>query len=162
MNLTFSDPVPMMSLQREAYAAFLKEFTWDHFCTFTAPPTVDDKLRNELKVTLRKLAQRAQQRVTYLWVRERGGGGTPHLHVLLGGTAHLARESITSAWKLGYSDVAPFDDERGGIYYLTKSMFSPDGLWDVSSRLERPAPPSTTMFGVDFSRDDPDDPPLPL
>ena len=161
-HLELSDLTPTMSLQREAYAAFLKEFAWTHFCTFTAPPTVDDKLRESLRVTLRKLEQRAQQAVTYLWVRERGVGGTPHLHVLLGGTAHLSRASIASAWPLGYADVQPFDAERGGVYYLTKNLFEEDGLWDLSRRIERPSPPSTTMFGVDFSRDDPDDPPLPL
>jgi hypothetical protein len=49
-----------MSLQREAYAAFLKEFTLSHFCTFTAPPTVDDRLRSAFSTTLRKREYRAQ------------------------------------------------------------------------------------------------------
>lgn len=117
------------------YALWLTQFKWDHFCTLTAPPSCDDKLRAGFAKAVRRLERVAHRAVGWYFVRERGAAGTPHLHALLEGTAHLTCAQIVRAWKLGHADVKPFDMQQGGVSYLTKTLAEPDAIWDVSKRL---------------------------
>ena len=145
-------------MKRKAFEMFLAGFGWSHFCTFTAPPAVEARLVPSLSQTVRRLERVAQGPVRWFWVRERGSGGTPHLHVLLSGTDKVSCQRIRKAWKLGHSDVSPYDPSKGGVFYLTKDLFSEDSLWDVAPKLGQPPSNGTRE---DTTEDGDDDPPFP-
>jgi hypothetical protein len=143
--------------QRAAYTEFLKQFGWSHFATFTAATSSDDRLLHRLPQAIRQLERVAQGPVRAFWVRERGACGTPHLHVLLTGTAGIACERIDRAWRIGRADVEIYDPTRGAVFYLTKSLMEPDARWDLSSKL----PGRVTNHAPILDLDDPD-PEFPL
>jgi hypothetical protein len=138
------------SVTRKVYAQFLAGFSWSHFCTFTAPPTAEARLIRSFSQTVRRLERVAQGPVRWFWVRERGSWGTPHLHVLLSGTDKVSCQRIRKEWRLGHCDVSPYDPSQGGVFYLTKDLFSEYSLWDVAPKLRgQDTRPSTTVAADD-------------
>ncbi len=138
---------------RQAYADYFRQFAWDHFCTFTAKQTGDDDLVKGVVQTVRRLNRVAQGPVEYVWFRERGSvAGTRHVHVLLLGTRHVSAAGVENAWRKGKADAAVYEPHRGGAFYLTKSLFADDELWDCSPGLGRSAigrPPTSCTWSED-------------
>lgn len=132
---------PWSEICRDEYANFLRQFDWQHFATFTAPPPASERLVRSFHQTVRRLERVAQGPVRTFWVVEQGGGGVPHVHALLAGTRRLSCQEIAERWDLGHCDVQIYDPAQGAAYYLTKSLADEDTPWDLSSKLSpRPMP----------------------
>jgi len=137
---------------RRAWTEFLERYEWNHVGTLTTDRIELSQRafqRRFLDQYTRVLARRAQRALHWCAVVE----GDPikdrrtHLHFVIGGTAGLTIRHMEAAWSLGQSKILLFDDTRGGLAYLTKSLpVDSDGLI-ISRRLRpiairRPAPHS--------------------
>jgi hypothetical protein len=132
-----SDSPPRL---RRAWTDFLQRYSWDHVGTLTTDRielSRDAFARRFLNQYTRVLARRAQRALHWCAVIE----GDPtedrrtHLHFVIGGTADLTIRHMEAAWSLGQSKILLFDDTRGGLAYLTKSLpADSDGLI-ISRRL---------------------------
>ena len=133
-----SDALPRL---RRAWAEFLNRYSWDHFGTLATDRlelSRDALARRFLNQYTRVLARRAQRALHWCAVVE----GDPiedrrtHLHFVIGGTADLTIRQMEAAWSIGRSKILLFDDTRGGLAYLTKSLpLDSDGLI-ISRRLQ--------------------------
>jgi hypothetical protein len=133
-----SDSPPRL---RRAWTDFLQRYAWDHVGTLTTDRfelSRDAFARRFLNQYTRVLARRAQRALHWCAVVE----GDPiedcrtHLHFVIGGTADLTIRHMEAAWSLGQSKILLFDDTRGGLAYLTKSLpADSDGLI-ISRRLQ--------------------------
>ena len=102
---------------QEAWGPHLASYMWHHFGTLTfrhstAPPAAV----RSCQTWRRRLAQRAQQRVYWFWVLERGAAGLLHLHVLTAGTGHLEAAALERAWPFGRADATTYDPARGSQF----------------------------------------------
>lgn len=129
-----------------AYGDYLSEFVWAHFATFTTrTPMSADALVAEFLRLVRCAAGRAQDRVSYFYVVERGssGAGRTRLHALLGGTACLSEAAIRGLWGHGRAEVAAYDPARGAAYYVSKDVRHDWSVYDVSPGPPRAGSPPT-------------------
>lgn len=55
-------------------------------------------------------------------VVERHRDGSPHVHVLIGGAAHLKAGDLESCWREGFAQVRRFDRDRHALPYLLKDL----------------------------------------
>jgi hypothetical protein len=110
-----------------AWTEFLHRYAWDHVGTLTTDRielSRDAFARRFLNQYTRVLARRAQRALHWCAVVE----GDPredrrtHLHFVIGGTADLTIRHMEEAWSIGRSKILLFDDSRGGLAYLTKSL----------------------------------------
>ncbi len=126
---------------RRAWGAFLSGFLWHHFATltFAYQPSVPVAIRR-FGVFVRRLEQRAQERVHWFYVLERGAAGMFHVHSLLSGTNRLHAASVADAWSWGRADASDYDARRGAAYYVTKSVASDVVEYDIDPP---PRPPLT-------------------
>jgi hypothetical protein len=153
-----SDSPPRL---RRAWTAFLQRYAWDHVGTLTTDRielSRDAFARRFLNQYTRVLARRAQRPLHWCAVVE----GDPiedrrtHLHFVIGGTADLTIRHMEAAWSLGQSKILLFDDTRGGLAYLTKSLpADSDGLI-ISRRLHplaaRPSAHQSRLAGRSESK----------
>ncbi len=110
-----------------AWKDFLQRYAWDHVGTLTTDRielSRDAFTKRFVNQYIRVLARRAQRALHWCAVVE----GDPiedrrsHLHFVIGGTADLTVRHLEAAWSIGQSKILLFDDTRGGIAYLTKSL----------------------------------------
>ena len=126
---------------RRVWGDWLNQFSWDHFATLTFrhQPSSPGAIRR-FGVFVRRLEQRAQERVHWFYVLERGAAGMFHLHSLLSGTNRLHAASVADAWSWGRADASDYDARRGAAYYVTKSVASDVVEYDIDPP---PRPPLT-------------------
>ena len=108
---------------RKAWGEWLAEKDWDHFATLTfTHPNSSWAARREIRRWIRRLEQRAQCRVDWFFVAEKGAAGTLHLHALVGGTSGLPDSMLVEAWRNGRGDVSTYDRQRGAAHYIAKQI----------------------------------------
>lgn len=105
------------------WGEWLARFTWHHVSvlTFAYQPSPEAAVR-QFKRWIRRLEQRAQCRVGWVFALERSPAGLLHLHVLTVDTAHLSGAALEDAWPCGRADAAIYDATKGGAHYLTKDF----------------------------------------
>ena len=120
-----------LTTQRD-WGEWLTGFLWAHFATLTFrhQPAVPAAIR-DFKVWVRRLEQRALERVYWFYALERGAAGMLHLHCLVSGTRELSGGSLEDAWSWGRADASPYDPERGASYYVTKAVASDAAEYDI-------------------------------
>ncbi len=108
---------------RRGWGTWLGGFPWHHFATLTfAYQPSPAAASRRLSTWIRRLEQRAQERVYWFYALERGAAGTLHLHSLVSGTRRLRAASVKAAWSYGRADASDYDARRGASYYVTKSL----------------------------------------
>ena len=108
---------------RKAWGEWLAEKEWDHFATLTfTHPNSSWAARREFRRWIRRLEQRAQRRVSWFFVAEKGAAETLHLHALVCGTRRLPDSMLADAWSNGRCDVSAYDRQRGAAHYLAKQI----------------------------------------
>ena len=122
---------------RCAWDEFLHRYAWAHFGTLTAAEEWSaERLRREfLDGWVRRAAWHARSPVPWFAVIEKGPvGGRAHLHALVAGTARVSTKVLEAAWRIGNAQVRAYEPQRGGAFYVAKSI--PDGCewYDVSRR----------------------------
>jgi hypothetical protein len=132
----------------EAYADWLKTWTWDCFATLTFPgypsATKAGRVFDEWIAQMEKLG--GTKKFRYVRVLERGrGGDNIHFHVLIGGLKPSARRfpfKWAARWQevAGHAVIQRFDPDNGGVYYLLKSLL-PDGDFAIDLHFNRDAVP---------------------
>jgi hypothetical protein len=116
---------------RTSWGDWLDPRPWTHFGTFTfAYDASPAHVERQSKRWLRRIEQRAQNKVGWFYVIERGAAGHLHLHALTSGTAHLDSSSIAAAWPAGRADVAVYEPTRGAAHYVTKDLGTRAVHWD--------------------------------
>ena len=118
---------------RSVFGAWLGQFQWDHFVTLTfAYQSSEQSAVRQFKRWIRRLDQRAQQKVSWFYVVERFASGAYHLHALVHGTASLETSALRKAWRCGRPDVSRYDPQRGATYYVTKKIGADVVGYDIS------------------------------
>jgi hypothetical protein len=98
-------------------------FDWEHFATLTLEyPAGEQALRGRFHTWLRRLEQRARQKVQWFVVIERRPAGLLHLHALVNGTRELATEELDAAWTFGRAAISRYNPVNGAAYYITKDI----------------------------------------
>ena len=111
---------------RRAWGEWLGKQDWDHFATLTfTHPNSSWAARRQFHRWIRRLEQRAQGRVHWFFVAEKGAAETLHLHALIDGTRGLPDSALADAWDTGRCDVSKYDRNRGAPHYLTKQIGGP-------------------------------------
>jgi hypothetical protein len=123
----------------DAYGDWLGEWTWDLFGSLTFPgyPSVTkaERVFSKWIGDIEKLA--GTRKFRYVQVLERGADGeNVHFHVLIGGLKPSARRmplKWAGRWQqiAGYAVIQRFDPDRGGIYYLLKTLV-PDSAFAIT------------------------------
>lgn len=135
-------------LTRRAWGAWLGGFSWHHYATltFASPPSPPNAVRL-FRTWVRRLEQRAQEKVFWFYALERGGAGLRHLHALVSGTYQLPAASVAATWNGGRAAAEVYDPRRGASYYVTKDITSDDVEYDVNlpprlptTDVDRPSP----------------------
>lgn len=146
----FADPAEASELVRNwdfqrGWGVWLQTaFAWDDFATLTfSNPTPAPVASKRFDGWVRRLEQRAQQRVDAFHAVERGAGGLIHVHGLLRGTASLEPEDLTRAWKWGRAVCRRYEATGGAAQYITKSV----GLEGVEYDLRVRADPNRLPGG---------------
>lgn len=117
---------------RQAAGDWLGKVAWDCFATLTFSHDLSLTLADyQIKRWIRKIEQRAQQKIKWFYALERGGGGLLHFHVLLSGVSHLNVQAIEAAWPCGRAHVAAYDQSRGAAQYVTKQLWLGDLEYDL-------------------------------
>lgn len=126
---------------RRAWGQWLSIFVWHHFATltFACQPSVVGATR-DFRTWVRRLEQRAQERVFWFYVLERGAAGQLHVHALVSGTRQLQAASFKDAWSWGRADASAYNRHRGAAYYVSKCLASHLVEYDVNLP---PCPPTT-------------------
>lgn len=137
---------------REGWLQFLQRYEWSHLGTLTTDHVElsrDGFERQFLHRFTRILARRAQRPLHWFAVIE----GDPHadrrthLHFVIGGTSQVSIKQMEAAWSLGQSKILRFDETRGGLRYLTKTIREGTDAVLISRRLEHRQPRSSTIDG---------------
>jgi hypothetical protein len=115
---------PSDRLVGDAFANLLGPRDWKHLVTLTTRvPYSPDALRAEFEARfIRRLAARAQRRITWFWAMEPTHAAQMHLHALLGGTGDLSRHRIEAAWKAGFSKAKTLRNPERAAAYVTKHL----------------------------------------
>jgi hypothetical protein len=121
---------------REMWGKWLAELhPWSHFLTLTfASETSPDLAIRHFRRWLRWVEQRAQCRVAWFYVVERGGAPVVHLHVLIAGTSRLAPRALREAWKHGRAQAAIYAAGGRAASYVTKTLGCPSSEYDLDGR----------------------------
>lgn len=121
-----------------AWEELLGRYEWSHFVSLTDRNggTVNGLKRAFEQRFIRRLAFRARNRIPYFVVIETNNT-LPHVHALLGGTAHVSNEDVRGCWDRGWTAASRYDCKRGAARYLTKDIVKGDAEFDFSSRLPR-------------------------
>lgn len=133
----------------EAWSAYLQQFSWDHFSTFTFRPIVRPVGLNRQEITyihpesvqkaLRRLINELNKEIfgQRYWKRphegiivaaamERQQSGNPHVHALMGNIpSRISRKGIESWWfeKQGIARVKEYKHGMGAEEYLSKLAY---------------------------------------
>jgi hypothetical protein len=132
----------------EAWADWLRTFTWDCFATLTFPgyPSATKACRefDGWIAEIKKLG--GTRKFRYVRVLERGSGGDNiHFHVLIGGLKPDARRfpfKWAARWRevAGHAVIQRFDPKKGGVHYLLKTLL-PDGDFAIELHFTSDAVP---------------------
>lgn len=117
---------------RAALGAWLGQYDWDHFSTltFAEPPSEHAAVRGFGR-WIRRLEQRTQHAVHWVYTIERCASSARHIHALLHGTGCLSVSSVRAAWGHGYTRVLVYDRRRGAARYVAKFVAWGDPEWDI-------------------------------
>lgn len=135
----FSDPATAdlrnhRSLRSQCAKDFA-QFDWTHFCTLTfRKPTNIETAAKRFRTWTRRLEQRAQHRINYIMAPERHQRGTAHVHAILAGLEGFPSSWLAASWveMEGRIEIEPYDPERGGAFYLTKTIGTSNDWWDCN------------------------------
>ena len=113
--------------------AWLREYPWHHFVTFTFRRLVSPwRAEREFRRWVRWMERSAQGPIHFVYAIEpSAGGASAHVHALVAGTGSLKTQVLEAAWKGGHSRVRLYDPSRSGAAYVTKQIKHEDALWDL-------------------------------
>lgn len=119
-----------------SWGGWLQEFDWAHYFTLTFRFSKSPEVaKRAFDVFVRRLEQRAYNRVEWFRVIERSPSGMVHIHGLLGQTRHLPINRVQESWKCGITSIQRYDPRRGATWYITKAIWSEAVEADVSDHL---------------------------
>ena len=130
----------MPSQLADSWGEFLSEFHWDWFVTLTFEGGVKTfTARNRCNGWLRDLEKAAGQPI--IWFRGDEYGerlGKFHMHLLIGGVAHLHRFTWMKRWEArnGFARIFEFDPSMGAAYYVSLYVTKDFGEWDMGGNVE--------------------------
>jgi hypothetical protein len=117
----------------------LSGFQWDWYVTLTFAGDVKTfTARNRCNAWLRALEKAAGQPIAWYRGDEYGEKlGKFHMHLLIGGVAHLHRFSWMKRWeRTGYARIFEFDPERAAPFYVSKYVTKQAGEWEMGGDVE--------------------------
>lgn len=128
---------------RRTWGEWLNNYPWHHWChlTFANAPTQEAAIQ-QYRVWIRRLEQRAQQKLSWFYALERGMGGRLHLHALIEGTSDLPTTEIKEAWSEGRAEASGYNEYLGATFYIAKSVGDDSKLvqYDLSDELAAQRP----------------------
>jgi hypothetical protein len=144
----------------DGWGEFLSEFHWDWYVTLTFAGDVKTfTARNRCNAWLRGIAKAAGQPISWFRGDEYGERlGKFHMHLLIGGVAHLHRFTWMKRWeKNGYARVFEFDSNQAAPFYVSKYVTKQFGEWEIGGdteafRIQQPNLPLTGQRGSGNNR----------
>lgn len=126
---------------RAAWAAWLQEREWSHYCTLTFRFAISvERATRDFEQFVRRLNKYADNRIDWASVLETSPGDLIHLHALVGQTDHLTVARVEQAWKSGITQIRRYDPRRGAARYMTKAINNRGIEIDVSRTLTAISP----------------------
>jgi hypothetical protein len=147
----------------DSLGEFLSEFQWDWYVTLTFAGDIKTfTARNRCSAWLRGLQKAADQPIAWFRGDEYGEKfGKFHMHLLIGGVAHLHRFTWMKRWeRSGYARIFEFDSSQAAPFYVSKYVTKQFGEWDIGGdveafRIRQSILPLTGQRGSGDSRDVP-------
>ena len=129
----------MSSPLSDSLGEFLSEFQWDWYVTLTFAGDIQTfAARNRCSAWLRSLEKAADQPIAWFRGDEYGEKfGKFHMHLLIGGVAHLHRFTWMKRWERnGYARIFEFDSSQAAPFYVSKYVTKQFGEWDIGGAVE--------------------------